>query len=511
MAIPNLQAIVVATDGRFHGRRVPADAWPAPVFPLHIVPASREVQGESVLVHQRPGETASDLEVRWRLAGQAEREVGGGTVAVLEIRDSAGSLVAREPLSVPAATSPGTLVVSHFRRPWGLDAPEKGGWIALLRPASPDANVLEANDTVVIVGQSGGRPRHLIAGPVVTLRERGLIDALTANDSMETEVIREGSASSVRTAAAVWVRAMSPHAASASAIAASLGVPLIRYMPGFAEGSLFGAGAGVSWRMEGTEYMPAAVLRAGDLAIDTIRLPSPTAGIEPLAWAEQDGRMGLLFWRDTTSGTFGAFVPSLWEAAFRPDGGAGVAGARAWIRGIARWTAAAGTATVMVPDTAFADRPFSVAASIPRASDDSVGLHLEDVARGFRYLAHKAGPRQVRIDSLSFPAGRHAVRLIRDGEEVWSGSLHVRDPEIVALSLLGADAEALQALASNTGGKVLRLDPAAGHVAWPELAGGHAREERESVIFLAPIIPFILFITIMLSLSWWYRKRHRLD
>lgn len=509
LAIPNLQAILIATDGRFFGEVPPGADWPAPVYPVEVTPPTAEVQGEGATVDLRPSGGEAEITIHWRGLG------GDPAAAVAVLRDG-NRVVWRRDLQAPPGAEPGERIVQRFPLPSGPGGElfERGGdpvdsWFLLVHPPE-SANTHSGNDTVPVLWRGLGH-RQIFLGPLSSLEERGLVDALSESDSQE---VRVTVSDEFRAAPGdlVWARAHSPTRADAVGFARAAGVAVVEYrLPG-AAGSPFHADARVAWRDDATDFLPAFVLRLGDLGVDTLTLPPPAPSREPLAWAEQGERTGMLIWRDRESGVLGFAVLPLWRSRFQPGAGGGGAGAL-WTRAAARWMSAEGGVRVALPDTLLAGRPFTVTARVPVPAGESgdPGVYEFSGLPGARAITGiPVGAGRVRFDSVSFPPGRHAVRILRGGEAVWSGTLRARSARAIALGRLGTDKEALHALAGSSRGVVLRAGEGSG-IAWPALSDGHVRETRTRTFALAPPVPVPVLIALSLCALWWLRKRQRLD
>jgi hypothetical protein len=336
LAIPNLQAVLLWSDGRFHESPRGAPEWPAPVFPVKV-PALAEAQGERAVVTLAPSgdRESAEMEIVW----------SGGLDAVLELR-AAGKTVWTQALAWPAGTDPG----ARASRPFALPAPvaallsgDAGArpweWKALLRPRDPRKNASVRNDTLDVQFRGLRRAREVFIRPLRSLEERGLVDALSSDSAEVTAVFPQELG--LRAGDVLWTRA--------GARAPASGAAKVEYhFPEDIAGtrmraSSFDGDARVSWRDSGAAFLPAEVLRLADLGMGGAALPAPGSGVEALAWAEQDGRRGLLLWRAAVKGgapVFGFAPPPLWRAGFQ--GSAEAQGAvretqGRWVRGVAAW------------------------------------------------------------------------------------------------------------------------------------------------------------------------------
>jgi hypothetical protein len=527
--LPNLQAVLLWSDGRFAEEDVPG-GWPARVYPVLAPVHSGEVQGEEAEADfAAPG--GALLTVAWRALGKGPE---AARAATLEIRDGKNSLWKTE-TSIPASSG-GSRVVARFALPAALSgaSADPSAWKLLVRPAGPARNSLLQNDTVPIRVRGRNRPLHLFLRPLASLEERGLVDALRApqessgaSDAFGVVAVAPESLRVTRRDV-VWVRAAAWGRLSQGARGrvAEAGVPLIAYaLPVTAaaqgsRGAVFDADARLAWRADGAEFLPAGAVRLADLGAEALWLQAPNSSVEALAWAEQDGRRGVLFGRARNADgpvRFEFVAPPLWRAGFSAGarGGSGEEGkasatAARWTRGAGLWAsllAQGGRLRMSVPDPLFAGRAFAVSA---RGAKDEGTLQL--TVPGMRVRAVSTGAGGMRFDVPGLAAGSHPASIGRGAAVLWSGVLRVADARAAELARLGIDAEALDPLAVRSEGRVINsLGNDFDNYEWPALSGGQARSSRARIVPLAPPFVSALVILALLSAVWAFRKRLRLD
>ncbi len=321
LEVPNLQAIFLWSDGRF-----PARGWPALVYPvIGRAGAFSEVQGESVVVDSVSEDSGAEASVEWR-------SLGSGGAARLEVQ-AGGKTLWRERLP-NSGTPPGTLLRRVFKLSPRMSAEISGSQspLALIRPEADSANVFSANDTLDIRLAGRARARHFFARPLRSLEERGLVDALLAAESLAVSAVSASAAPGLQPGDVIWARA-------SSAVFAPHGATVVSYsFPQEGGGSrAFSSEARVAWGETAVPFLPAGVLRLGDLGEGLWVLDKPDSMTETLAWAEEGGRKGALLSRKGTGETF-VFKfasPRLWASAFRPDADDRVrALQRRWVQGV---------------------------------------------------------------------------------------------------------------------------------------------------------------------------------
>jgi hypothetical protein len=487
----NLQAVFVWTDGRFDAGATP---WPAPLFPVRVHLASGEVQGERAEVHLTAigadgAQPAPWLTVEGRMAGsgapgsvtpQAEVVIQDGkkilwkTTWNLSEGGSDRSAPSRSLVS-------GDRVSARFTLPRELAQGDPSRWKVRVLPARAAANVRVENDTVPVTVRGNRSPTRIVLRPLVSLEERGLLDALRNNGDGESaegdEKSDDGESNAARAVEAsalsamelsqrmvVWVRADSKALTQATQATVKAKASIVVYER-TRSGENFGPDARLGWRADGGAYLPAGALRLADLgATDAaaMSLRQPDASIEALAWAEENGRRGVLFWRNRRDARFGFALPPLWRATFSA-GASSLESARAtadvsaqWARGASDWARALG-------------------------SRSTVGS-----ARG----------NDVNKSSTS------SVSPNKSGSETQA-------PE---LSRLGSDVEALARLAlSGNGNTINSYSNDIDSELWPVLPGGQTRAASTRIIALAPPFLTALLVAALFSIVWWMRKRLRLD
>lgn len=384
---PNLQAVLLWSDGRFMVDNTARSLFPSvPVFPVSVAVETREVQGESAFVAPTEDAARLALTVAWRAPGIA-------TDARAELYRG-GTLVWSGVLAHPAS-APGARVTSEVAL--ATDAAEvledtDGELMLIVRPARGTDNALADNDTVRVDASRLQRARQWFVRPLATLHERGLMDALRANPVFRVEGVPASRATApavaphggARTIArdVVWVSRV--RAASLTrAVDSTRAVIVYDVHPGAGNGT-FGPDARIGRDVRLTAFLPAGALRLADLGLAAEdgpwKLPPPDEGVDVLAWAEEDGRRGVLFGRDRARGTYVFAVPPLWSARFRTGAYSAEGAVSAeWVRGAATWASRA-------------DAAHSPSSSTTEASMNPRGRIGEDV-EALSLLAARSGGR----------------------------------------------------------------------------------------------------------------------
>jgi hypothetical protein len=503
LQIPNLQAVLLASDGRASAAGAPSPSWSAPVYPLRIEGAEGhpEAQGERAEVDWTHPEEGADLALHWS-AGRRARAI---TAEILEGERTLWTGTLRAEASRDAATE-WAPTLSEFRLPAALTRSARPeGWTLRVRPA---ANPVTQNDRVEIRFKGLSRAREILARPLSSLEERGLVDALRLGDS---GAVFAGDLALVDAGAedVVWVRA-------GRSVPPGLAGAVIEYLPArgaddAAKGEeLFGADARVQARGDGAEFLPAGVLRLGDLGAEGLRLRSPGRDVEALAWVEEKGRKGLLLCRKPGTRAFGIALPPLWRPGFSAGAAPEArAAASRWVRGAAAWARAHGRARAALPDPVAAGRAFALEVRFPPGEDDFKNIQRYDLYDNGSLLASARGASLARFDSVTLRAGDRSLSLRRGSRVVWTGAARVRAPRDLELGKLGVDGRALAEIAAASNGNIVRHEINS-NVSWPVLPGGQARETRARSTPLAPAA-VALAAALLLCAAWALRKRLQLD
>jgi hypothetical protein len=487
----NLQAVLMWTDGRFDPGETP---WPAPVFPVRVHLASGEIQGERVEVHLAARgadgtQPAPWLMVEARMAGSGAPGPAS-TQAEIVIQDGEKLLwktnwnLAEGGSDRSAASrtlASGERVSARFTLPRELAQGDPSRWTVRVRPARAAANLRAENDTVPVTVRGNNRPMRLVLRPLVSLEERGLLDALRNNgenekvevgDDAESNAARAVDASELRDMElsprmVVWVRAdarVLTEVAQTTAKATKQARATLVVYERTRSGETFGPDARLGWRAGGGAHLPAGALRLADIGVSdaasAMPLRAPDASIEALAWAEENGRRGVLFWRNRRDGRFGFALPPLWRATFTA-GASSLEATRAtadvsaqWTRGASEWARALGSVADSARD-----------------------------ARSNKGVATKVSTNEI--------------------------STKTQAPE---LSRLGSDVEALAQLAiSGNGNTINSYSNDIDNKLWPVLAGGQTRAASTRIVAFAPPFFTALLVAALFSIVWWMRKRLRLD
>lgn len=536
-AAPNLQGILLWSDGRFFDDASGNDAdaaqvveqagaWPAPLHAVRVRSApvaAGEAQGETIRVES--GNDGPVVVVEWR--GGGEGAARPARLDWIDTADGRALSVWRAALEPGPGARAGERIVTRLAPTAGARAlVERGTGVALVR--GPD-DATPRNDTVAVAVRRSDGPFHHVVLPVVSLDERAFLDALSApssraaGDAASTAPIRVTSPDSLRPRAGdvVWIRAGRTDADAVSRRARAAGAVAVRYSvhdhPAAAPtpAAALPAHARPEYAEAGRAFLPAAALRLADIGLavtasDTVRLRADDGSVEPLAWAEHAGRRGLLLWRETGGG-FGTILTPRWNAVFRGTPSES-ATARAWARGIAGWARLQGAVQVDAPARVLAGRSFRVLARVPGGAADALRLVVADVeASGV-----SVGAGWARFEAPALPPGVHPLAVHAaetQGAEVasrthrWSGTIRAVAPVDAAHARLLRDAELLDALARAGGGAVHASDAAA----WPALPEGQVRASPAGAQRMLPVLPATLALCLLLVCVWAWRRRARLD
>lgn len=335
LAVPNLQGVFVFTDGRFNlDAGTGADEWPAPVFPVSVGGGIwGEIQGEDVVADLSDPDSGAVVSVEWRKLGSA------GHAASLELRS--GSKTFWKEMLPDMKSRPGARLRHRFRVPASAFRGAGENWTALVAPDRKVDNAVEKNDTLPVRISGLHRKRQVFLRPLPSLDERGLVDALSASDSIEVLAAAPESLEASLRGGVLWARRQ--YAARAMAAARITGAPLILYsLPGEpVNGSeSFAADARVVWRDDVGRFLPGGVLNLSDLGASNWEFPRHDSTVESIAWVEKGGHRGLLLGRrkDASFPVFELSVPPLWSSRFRPDADERIRRLQErWLQGIAEW------------------------------------------------------------------------------------------------------------------------------------------------------------------------------
>ncbi len=512
LATPNLQGVFLWTDGRFNLDTEGGEGWSAPVFP--VVPpvgAWNEVQGESVAAEL--SDSGAEVSVAWRQLGK------GG--ASLELQ-SDGRSFWKEKLPAPDSAS-GKKLLRRFHLPAGAFHGATA-WTALIRPESMAENTTTKNDTLDVRLSGFHRRRQVFLRPLQSLDERAMMDALFASDSLEAAAVEpESLRTRLRYGDVLWAR--SHEAPRALAAARARGVPVILYESSgeaASRRSPFDSLAHVAWREDGNRLLPAAVLSLADLGGSGLELREPDSTLEPLVWAEESNRRGILLGRRKNGDepVFELSLPSFWSSRFRPDADERVRRLQeGWLQGIAEWVRLQGEgAQVIAPPVLLADRPFFLTARVfansVAARDSTTRWDAREDADGKENSLTgvvESKESETRLGPFRLAAGKHALSVYSDGARIWSDTLRVRYPADVEASRIGIDVEALSALALETHGKLLRASNGDFTTSLPDLPRGQIQETLSKSTPVFPSALFTFLVIALLSAVWALRKKLRLD
>ena len=334
LAIPNLQAIFTWTDGRFNDEvNNTGVVFPAPVFPVVVQSNAPEIQGEKVEADFSDPDSGTEISVEWR-------SLDGRGKASMEIQSGARVLW-KGPLPV-SASGVGEKAHHRFLLPASVFRGAGEHWVALIRPEKKSDNLSEKNDTITVLARGLHHKRQIFLGPLRSLDERGLVDALVASDSMEAITVSAGELESeLRKSGVLWARSSSSES-KVLEVAKRNGVPVIFYTlsEDARNSSSFVAGAHVAFREDAAKVLPGGVLNLSDLGGGEWSLRALMPQLEPIAWAEQQGRKGVLFAQRTfaVQPVFEVAVPELWSSRFQRESDERIRRLQErWFQGISEW------------------------------------------------------------------------------------------------------------------------------------------------------------------------------
>ncbi|HKP97466.1 MAG TPA: hypothetical protein VJ385_17105 [Fibrobacteria bacterium] len=528
-AVPNLQAAFLFSDGRSNldsGRAPPN--WRIPLYPVVFPPDSiGEVQPERV--QASPGGApggAMDVEAAWRWVGRPGQDptlkILQGNRVLLARKLSAGSGVNRFSWSRDKASADNRLPLR-----------------AVLEPASPAADFDPYNDTLGVALLQGRAERNIhVFRPVRSLDEKGMLGILQGWEG--TRVAFFGAEDIGKMALApgdqVWVEAgsLGPQSRLQDWLQATPAQVVIYARPEPGRNPRLPGLSGAPWR----SFTPAAEIRAGKAAAEAfpdevVRLGNLTA--EPLdapeapglAWVEalEGGKRGMLMGRIPLGPGKRAFffaLPATWGALFDPQGDfATRENVAAYVRA-AQISAGRedGAVRISRPARAYHLVPFDVEVRAP----EKTGTGKEPAGPLAFSVSGDAGfSRQWPVDGpvkgVALPRGKYLLELKAGPQRLWSDSLEVAPKAALELARIGFDRGALEDAASRSGGAVLvppERGGGASDSAWvtfvlPDLPAAQIRVEKTASIRLYNTLAQCLLVLLLLSLSWFLRKKWDMD
>lgn len=534
---PNLQAVFLFSDGRANLDSAKASRnWRVPLFPVVFPPDSiSEIQPERARLLAE-GERA-ELELYWR-------RVGKGTEGLsLRVLQGSKTVLTRK---LPSETRDGA--EGRFRTPWIplKSTPEVDRTIrVVLIPADPVRNFDSYNDTLGVESPRGRVDKviHMLR-PIRSLDEKGMLGILQSWEGTRVSFFGTEDIGRLTPGAGdqIWVEA---GALTAGLKAWLLKTPAqtvvyARSAPG--RNVQVTGMAGSSWRA----YSPAAEIKAGrtaaeafpdevvrlrSLADASLELPDAEAGAR--VEAREGGRRGMLMGRIPLGESRQAFffcLPAIWGPLFDPQGDfATRENIAAYVKAAYGLAAQAGGAVrVSRPARAFHDLPFDVDVRMPSAG-------MAAAAAGARTASAElavSGPgfdrtwtlpesdgreaREARIKGISLPRGAYRMELREGAQILWRDSLTVAPRAALELGRIGFDRPSLDDAASRSGGRV--LEPAAAGSAGsevtfelPSLPGAQIRMEKTAAIRLYNTLAQCILVLLLLSSSWYLRKKWDFD
>jgi hypothetical protein len=552
-AVPNLQAVFLFSDGRANLDSAKASrTWRVPLFPVVFPPDSlSEIQPERAKLWT-DGESP-ELELTWRKVGKGTE---GPNLVVLQ----GGKTVLTRKLPASGMREGGE---GRFRIPWTPEksAPEGGRPLrAALMPSDPARNMDPFNDTLDVESVRGRAERVIhVLRPIRSLDEKGMLGILQAWEGTRVDFFGAEDIGRLSPGAGdqIWVEAGA--LASAGLVAWLLKTPaqaVVYARPAPGRNLNVTGGERSPWRA----YSPAAEIKAGRMAaeafpVEAVRLKSladasldlpdagagvfseqPDAGGGVRVEVREGGRRGILMGRIPLGESRQAFffcLPAIWGPLFDPQGDF------ATRENIAAYVKAAyglaseesGAVRVSRPARAYHEVPFDVDVRMPsaRASGSAgavkgakpVAAELAVSGPGFERswpLPESQGREAVesRIKGISLPRGGYRMELRAGAQSLWRDSLTVAPRAALELARIGFDRPSLDDAASRSGGRV--LEPAASGssgagVAFklPELPGAQIRMEKTSSIRLYNTLAQCLLVLLLLSSSWYLRKKWDFD
>ena len=540
-AVPNLQAVFLFSDGRANLDSAKASrTWRVPLFPVIFPPDSlSEIQPERARLLADAEKT--ELELAWRRVGKG---TDGPNLRILQ----GGKTVLTR--SLPASAMQGDQE-GRFRIPWTPEkSAQEGGQAirAVLTPSVPARNIDPYNDTLGVESAHGRAERVIhVLRPIRSLDEKGMLGILQAWEGTRVAFFGAEDIGRLSPAAGdqVWVEA--------GALTGSLRAWLLKTPAQAVVYARSEAGRNVQVtggaRSPWHAYSPAAEIKAGRLADEAfpdeavrlknladapLELPDAEAGAR--VEVREAGRRGMLMGRIPLGDGRQAFffcLPAVWGPLFDPQGDF------ATRENIAAYVKAAyalaseesGAVRVSRPARAYHEVPFDVDVRIPSARMAGAAGAAGDAKPAPAELAvsgpgfdrawtlpesHGREALESRIKGISLPRGAYRLELRAGPQILWRDSLTVAPRAALELARIGFDRPSLDDAASRSGGRV--LEPAAAESAapgvtfvLPELPGAQIRMEKTASIRLYNTLAQCLLVLLLLSSSWYLRKKWDFD
>jgi hypothetical protein len=543
-AVPNLQAVFLFSDGRSNLDSAKASrTWRVPLFPVVFPPDSlSEIQPERArLVMDGGNGESAELELAWRRVGK------GAEGPNLRILQGSRTVSTRK---LPSSA----LEEGRVRVPWTPDksVPEGGQAMrAVLTPADPARNIDPYNDTLGVESARGRAERVIhVLRPIRSLDEKGMLGILQAWEGTRVDFFGAEDIGRLSPGAGdqIWVEAGAFASAGLNGVnslrAWLLKTPAQTVVYARSESGRsvqVTGGARSPWRAyppaaeikavrSAAEAFPDEAVRLKSLADAPLELPDADAGVR--VEVREGGRRGMLMGRIPLGDSRQAFffcLPAVWAPLFDPQGDF------ATRENIAAYVKAAyalaseesGAVRVSKPARAYQDVPFDLDVRIPSARMAGPGAavgakpapaELAVSGPGFDRtwpLPESNGQDAVesRIKGVSLPRGVYGMELRAGAQTLWRDSLTVAPRAALELARIGFDRPSLEDAASRSGGRVLEPAAAGTEVTFelPELPGAQIRMEKTSSIRLYNTLAQCLLVLLLLSSSWYFRKKWDFD
>lgn len=521
--IPNLQAVFLFSDGRANldsGRA--SRTWRVPVHPVvfavdsysEVQPLRAQIDGQGV-------------EMVWEAVGRS------GPGPSFKLIQGQRTLLTRTLPPPVSAGAQGPISIA-----WKPDGASREPLLAVLQPGGKAADPVLWNDTIAVRSPAAGARRVLILRPVRGLDEKAMIGALqsapgtsvaffSAEDAQalaldpDDQVWAEAGAWSSQPRLAAWMKSIPAKVV----LYARAGQDGMAYgdrssgasprLPGLADSWLaFPPSAEVKATRAAADAFPAEVVRLKGLTALPLLAPPVPAGRGSWVEVSDGSRRGLLMGSLELGQGKRAFffcLPSIWGPLFDPQGDFAMReNAAAYVRA-ARDLAELddGRARVLLPRRATAGIGFEAA---PRLPETTVAAAFGITGEGFAREWPRPAEGEWKIKDVILPAGRFRAWIRSGADTLWKDSLEAAAPEALELARLGFDEAALLEIASLSGGTVLRPSPT-GDVAslLPNLPAAQIRVDRVDSIRLYNTLSICLLILMLLSFSWYLRKKWDLD
>lgn len=522
--IPNLQAVFLFSDGRANldsGRA--SRTWRVPVHP--VVFAVDSFSEAQPLRAQADGQ---GIELAWESVG---RPAAGPSFKLIQ---GQRTLLTR---TLPLPETPG--IQDPVRIAWKPDGGSREPLLAVLQPGGKSADPVRWNDTLAVRAPAAGMRRVLILRPVRGLDEKAMIGALqsgpgtavaffSADEAQalalgpDDQIWAEAGAWSAQPRLAAWMKSIPAKVV----LYARAGQDGMAYgdrpsgaaprLPGLADAwPAFPPSAEVKAARTAADAFPAEVVRLK--GITALALLAPPVPQGRSAWVEvRDGaRRGLLMGSLELGQGKRAFffcLPAIWGTLFDPQGDFAMReNAAAYVRS-ARDLAELddGRARALLPRRATAGIPFEAAPRMPETSAAEAAFGI--AGAGYSREWPRPAEGDWKIKDVVLPVGRFRAWIRAGADTLWKDSLEAAAPEALEMARLGFDEAALREIASLSGGTVLHPSPV-GDVAslLPNLPAAQIRVDRADSIRLHNTLSLCLLILLLLSLSWYLRKKWDLD